>query len=360
MNPVKAGLVGCGKISGAYLEGLRPCPGVEVAACSDLDLERARLVAAEYGVPRGCGVDELLADPSIELVINLTVPAAHAEVNRRILEAGKHVFLEKPFSVSREEGRPIMELAASRNLLVGCAPDTVLGPGLQTSRKAIDDGLIGDPVGAVAFLASHGVESWHPNPDFYYHPGGGPLFDMGPYYLTALIQLLGPMTRVSASAKVSFPSRQITSQPLAGQIIQVKTPTHISGSVDFANGAMATVLMSFDVWTHRLPCIEVYGSKGTLSVPDPNMVAGQVQLKLAGEENWKTLKPVYGPVPHRGAGVADLAQAIRENRKSRTDGKIALHVVDAMQAFLESSDRGERVVLSTSCERPLACFNQPL
>ncbi len=355
MTPVKTGIIGCGKISGAYLEGLRTCENVEIVFLADLDLERARAAAAEYGVPASGSVEELLRDESIELVINLTIPAAHATVNRSILEAGKHVFVEKPFAVTAEEGEPVIALAAERGLLIACAPDTVLGSGVQTARKAIDDGLIGEPVGAVAFMASRGVETWHPNPEFYFKPGGGPLFDMGPYYLTALINLLGPMQRVNASARISFPTRQITSQPLAGQTIRVETPTHISGSVEFMNGAIATVLMSFDVSAHQLPALEIYGSEGTLSVPDPNMVQGDALVKRAGEKEWTLLDPVYAPVPHRGTGVSDLAWAIRDGRKPRTDGRIAQHVVEAMQAFLESAEQGKRIELQSTCERPAAC-----
>jgi predicted dehydrogenase len=250
MKKVKVGIIGCGNISGIYLKNCTQTFEIlEVAACADLIHERAQAQAREYGVPKACSVEELLQDPKIEIVLNLTTPKAHYEVSKAALEAGKHVYVEKPLAVAREDGQAILELAKSKNLLVGCAPDTFLGAGLQTCRKLIDDGWIGEPVAATAFMTCHGHESWHPDPEFYYEIGGGPMLDMGPYYLTALISLLGPVDRVTGSSRITFPERTITSQPKYGKQIKVETPTHIAGVIDFASGAVGTIITSFDVWS---------------------------------------------------------------------------------------------------------------
>src|ERR671935_238140 len=245
--PVKVGVIGCGHISATYFSVMRTFSILDVAACADLDLARAHARAAEFGVPRACRVEELLADPEIEIVVNLTIPRAHGEVALAALEAGKCVYNEKPLAVSRAEGHHLVEMARQRGLLVGCAPDTFLGAGLKTCRKVIDDGQIGEPVAATAFMMSHGHETWHPDPAFYYQPGGGPMFDMGPYYLTALVSLIGPIKRIAGSARATFPERTISSQPKAGETITVNTPTHVAGTVDFRNGAIGTVITSFDV-----------------------------------------------------------------------------------------------------------------
>src|SRR5437868_8376711 len=264
------GVVGCGNISGIYLEAGKKWDILNIVACADIDLPRAQSQAAKYDIPKACGVAELLADPSIDIVINLTVPQAHAEVALAALAAGKSVYNEKPLALGREQAKQMLDLARAKGLRVGCAPDTFLGGGLQTCRKLIDDGVIGEPIGASAFMMSHGPEGWHPNPEFFYQPGAGPMFDMGPYYLTALTTLLGPVRRVTGSTRVSFPERVISSEPLRGQVIKVNTPTHIVGVLDFAAGAIGTIITTFDVWSSELPRLEIYGSKGTLSLPDPN------------------------------------------------------------------------------------------
>ncbi len=352
MNKLRAGIIGCGAISPAYLKGCAIYDSLEIVACADLDLARARARAAEFQVPRALTVDGLLADPEVELVINLTVPQAHAPVCRAVLEAGKHVYVEKPLALNRADATSLLALAAQRGLRIGCAPDTFLGAGQQTCRHAIDEGLIGTPVAAVAFCCGHGHESWHPSPQFYYQKGGGPLFDMGPYYLTALVNLLGPVRRVAASTRTTFPTRTITSQPLAGTVIPVETPTHLAGTVDFASGVVATMVMSFDVWHHQLPRIEIYGSEGSLVVPDPNHFDGTVLVRRSGEATWREVTPRHAAGIGRGTGAADMAAAIRSGRAHRASGTLAAHVVDAMQAFEESSDTGAHVILGSAAERP--------
>ncbi len=352
-DPVKVGVVGCGNISDIYL---RTCPTfeiLEVVACADLIPERAQAKAAQHDIPRACGVEELLADPAIEIVLNLTIPRAHASVALAALDAGKSVYNEKPLAITRAEGRRMLDLAEEQGRLVGGAPDTFLGAGIQTCRELIDDGAIGTPVAATAFMVNHGHEGWHPDPAFYYQIGGGPMFDMGPYYLTALVALLGPARRVTGSARISFPERTIASQPRAGARIAVEVPTHVAGVVDFASGAIATIITSFDVWSAQLPLIEIYGSEGTLSVPDPNTFGGPVYLRRAEEDARRQVPLIYGYAENsRGLGVADLAYALRTGRPARASGELAYHVLDIMHAIHDASRDGRHVELASSCARP--------
>ncbi len=297
---VRVGIVGCGVISGIYLKNLPTFDLVEVVACADLVLERAQARAAEFGVPRACSPDELLADPAIELVVNLTIPKAHAPVALAAVEAGKSVYNEKPLAVERAQGAELLRRAEAKGVLVGGAPDTFLGGGIQTCRQLIDEGAIGEPVAATAFMANHGHEHWHPDPAFYYQPGGGPLFDMGPYYLTALVSLIGPVHRVAGSARISTPDRIITSEPKRGEKIHVETPTHVAGTLDFLSGAIGTLITSFDVWAHSLPRIEIYGSEGTLAVPQTRPRAGvarrRANARLDGEQP-RPRRRRHGPRP---------------------------------------------------------------
>jgi len=350
---VKVGIIGCGVISGIYLKNLPAFELVDVVACADLVLERAQARAQEYGIAKACLPDELLADAAVDLVVNLTIPKAHASVALAAVDAGKSVYNEKPLAVQREEGEELLRRAKGKGVLVGGAPDTFLGGGIQTCRKLIDDGAIGEPVAATAFMAGHGHEHWHPDPAFYYQPGGGPMFDMGPYYLTALISLIGPVRRVAGSARVTFPERTITSKPKAGETIRVETPTHVAGTLDFASGAVGTVITSFDVWAHSLPRVEIYGSEGTLSVPDPNTFGGPVRLRQGREAEWRDIELTHGWTQNsRGLGVADMAHALRSGRPHRASGDLTFHVLDTMHAFLNSSREGKYVELQSTCDRP--------
>lgn len=354
MNRVKVGIIGCGNISEIYHKNLKRFANVELVACADMLPERAKAKAAEHGI-KALSVKQMLADKGIELIVNLTIPKAHAEVGLAALNAGKSVYNEKPLAVTREDAQQMLAIAKEKGVLVGGAPDTFLGAGAQTCRKLIDDGWIGDPVAVTAFMMCHGHESWHPDPDFYYQVGGGPMFDMGPYYLTALINLFGPIRRISGSARVTFPERTITSEPKYGTIIHVNTPTHIAGTMDFANGAVGTIVTSFDVWAHTLPCIEVHGTTGSMSVPDPNGFGGSVRVRRAGDNEWREVPHSHGYAENsRGVGVADMAAALRTGRAARAGGELTYHVLDAMHAFLDSSSAGKHIKLASKCARPAA------
>lgn len=346
------GIIGCGNISPIYIKNLQSFNETKILGVADLDAERARARAAEFGVPHAMSVDEMLASGEFEIIVNLTVPKAHAEVAALALRSGKHVYNEKPLALSRTQGAEVLGLASENALRVGCAPDTFLGAGVQTCRELIDQGAIGDPVGAQAFMMCRGHEGWHPSPEFYYEKGGGPLFDMGPYYLTALVNLLGPVSRVTGSARASFPTRTISSEPQKGKSIPVETPTHITGVLEFSQGAIGQVTMSFDVLAHTLPHIEIYGSEGTIGVPDPNGFGGPVRIKRGGGD-WEEV-PVTRPYDQnsRGLGVLDMALAIKNNRPHRASGALAFHVLDIMGAILESNERGEHILLHSGLNRP--------
>ncbi len=351
----KIGIIGCGNISGIYLENGKVFDAIDIVAVADIDMDRAIARAAEYGVPRACSVAELLADPEIQIVINLTIPAAHAEVAMQVVAAGKSVYNEKPLSVTREDGKKLLALAKEKGVRVGCAPDTFLGGGIQTCRKLIDDGWIGRPVATVAFMPSHGPESWHPNPSFFYQVGGGPMFDMGPYYLTTLVNLIGPVKRVTGSAQISFAERTVTNQYNYGDKIPVDTATHIAGVMDFEGGAVGTIITSFDMWAANLPRIEIYGSEGSLSVPDPNTFGGPVKLRRAGASEWSDVAISHGFTKNsRGLGVADMATAIRTGRPHRVSGELAYHVLDLMHAFHDASREGRHIQIESTCARPAA------
>jgi predicted dehydrogenase len=351
-DPVGVGIIGCGTISGIYLQNIQRLRNLRLIACADLDMTRAEAKAAEYGV-KALKVEQLLADPSVEIVLNLTIPMAHADVATRVLEAGKHVYNEKPLSVTRDDATRLLEMARAKRLRIGCAPDTFLGSGLQTCRKLIDDGWIGEPVAATAFMLCHGHESWHPDPAFYYQRGGGPMLDMGPYYLTALTTLLGPVRRVTGSTRTTFPTRTITSQPKSGTVIDVEVPTHLAAVLDFAQGAIATLVTSFDVWAADVPLIEIYGTAGTVGVPDPNIFDGPVRLRRAGSTTWSEVPLTHANRENsRGLGLADMAQAIRSDRPHRASGDLAVHVLDIMESVHIASREGRHVELESTCGRP--------
>lgn len=363
----KIGIIGCGNISGVYFKTAATVRNLELVGAADLDGTRAQaaidklkanIASGEYKnaaltrEPKAMTVKELLANEEIELVLNLTVPAAHAEIALASLKAGKHIYGEKPFATNRTDGQKIMKLAALKKLRVGCAPDTFLGGSHQTCRKLVDDGWIGKPVAATAFMTGHGPERWHPNPEFFYKPGAGPMFDMGPYYLTALVNLMGPAQRVTGFARASFPTRTVLSQPHYGKVVKVETPTHIASTIEFVNGTLVTLIMSFDVWAAELPRIEVYGTQGTLHIPDPNIFGGVVRVARPG-------KPFADvPLTHpneensRGLGMADMASAILGRRNHRANGDLAFHVLDIMQATLDTQRTGKVVTLISTCQRP--------
>jgi len=347
------GILGCGNISEIYLKNCQILPGLALVACADRHPERAEAKAAQFGI-RAMPMSEMLTDPAIEIIINLTPPAAHAAINLAALEAGKHIYTEKPLAINREDGRRTVELARANGLRVGSAPDTFLGAGLQTCRKLLDEGAIGVPVAATAFMFGHGPEAWHPNPEFFYKQGAGPLFDVGPYYLTALVSLLGPITRVTGSARASFPERLITSKPHAGKIIQVEVPTHVAGVLDFASGVVGTLITSFDIWAANLPRIEIYGSEGTLSVPDPNTFGGPVQL-WRHDGGWRDIPLIQGYSENsRGLGAADMAQTLNEGLPHRANGDLAYHVLDVMHTLLESAKAGRHLIPESTRTRPAA------
>ena len=353
ISKTNVGIVGCGVISSIYLEAPAKFPHLQVVACADIDLDRARAQAQRYGVPKACTVEELLADPTIEIVLNLTIPRVHTEIGLAALAAGKSPYSEKPLGINREQGLSLLQAAQERHLLVGCAPDTFLGGGIQTCIQLIDAGEIGTPIAATAFMMNHGPEGWHPDPDFYFQPGAGPMFDMGPYYLTALIAMLGPVRRVTGSTRITSPQRTITSQPKAGTTIQVNTPTHLAGILDFASGAVGTIVTSFDVWSHQHSYIEIYGTEGSLLIPDPNTFAGPVSIRKAHTDAWQEVPLTHGHTENsRGIGVADMAYALRTGHKHRANGALAYHVLDIMQSFDESSRANKHIELTSMCDRP--------
>ncbi len=353
MSGARVGVIGCGTISGIYFQNMTQMSSFEVVACADIDASRAAAVASQYPGVRAMTTEELLADPSIDIVVNLTQPGFHYEVMKAGLLAGKHVYGEKPLCATSEQAAELLSLAHSAGLRIGGAPDTFLGAGIQTCRQLIDDGVIGEPIAAMAFMTNHGHESWHPDPAFYYKTGAGPMLDMGPYYLTALVNLMGPAVSVSGSARITFPERTITSEPLNGTKVEVEVATHVAGTVNFANGAVATVVTTFDVWAANLPRVEIYGTKGSLSVPDPNTFGGPIRVWTQEVGDWADVE-VEKPFSEnsRGLGVADMASAIAADRPAGANGALAAHVLEIMHAFGRSSDSGTRIDLETTCERP--------
>ncbi len=334
-EPLRVGIVGCGNISDIYLRNLAKFEETAVVAVTDLDASKAQAAARDYGVEVEPDVASIFARSDVDLVLNLTVPAAHFEVSLRALESGKHVYSEKPLALAVAEGNALVDLAEKNRLLLGCAPDTVLGAGIQTCVALVDRGEIGEVVGANAFMLCAGHESWHPSPEFYYRPGGGPLFDMGPYYLAALFFLLGEVDEVCGLNRATFPTRTITSQPLAGTVIQVETPTHIALTMHHVSGAISSLTTSFDVQASLLPPIELYGTEGTLLVPDPNTFGGPVRLKRKGAPDWVDVDLEFDYAENsRGLGVRDMAIALREGCEPELSGELALHALEIMESVL--------------------------
>ncbi len=364
MERIKIGIIGCGNISHSYLKGAARSEMVQVRSVADLNLRAAQERSAEYGV-QAVTVDRLLADPEIQIVINLTVPLAHAKVSLQIVESGKHVYSEKPLVTRFAEASALTLAAAAKGVRVGCAPDTFLGAAHQACRRAIDSGRIGQPVAGAAFFATHGMEHWHPNPEFFFKRGGGPMLDVGPYYVTQLVNLLGPVARVAAQATMGSATRVVSSDPLKGAIIQVEVPTTINGVLSFANGASVTITTSWDIWKHcRLP-FEIYGSEASMLVPDPNFFGGEPMV-TEHDSGWMPLDISAHPfgkpnrstnegtqvADYRIVGLLDMAAAIRDNRPHRASGELAMHVLEVLCAFEKSSTEGRHVMIETSCERP--------
>jgi predicted dehydrogenase len=349
---MRVGVIGCGAIIAQYLTNFRRLDSIELVAVADLDPSRAQAVAdAEEGV-RALSVDGLLAADDIDLVLNLTIPAAHAEVALKAIAAGKSVYGEKPLAATTAEARTVLEAAKAAGVVVGCAPDTVLGTGIQTARKAIDDGLIGAPISATATMATPGHERWHPNPDFYYQPGGGPLLDMGPYYVSALVTLLGPVVSVVGAASHTRDQRTIGSGPRQGQKVPVDIDSHVTGVLVHATGALSTLFMSFDAVKTKSPNIEIHGEQGSLVVPDPNYFDGEVQLFALGADEWETLPVAAGYVDSgRGFGIADLA-ATPAGQEPRAGGELAFHALEVMESVLESAKTGQAVSIRSTAKRP--------
>jgi len=365
MSKTVIGLIGCGNISDAYLRGAARSNAIRVKACSDLRPEAAQAKAAEYGVS-AMPVQQLLADPEISIVVNLTVPMTHAAVSQQILNAGKHAYSEKPLAANFADSAGLMELSRARNLRVGCAPDTFLGASHQACRRLIDSGAIGVPVGGSAVVMSHGMESWHPNPEFFFKQGGGPILDVGPYYITQLVNLLGPVRRAVALGTIGNATRTVTSEPLKGSTIDVEVLTTVNGVLEFANGANISLSASWDVWKHnRASPIEIYGTEGTLLGVDPNFF-GNVPRVCKPNGDWQDVAIGAHPfgIPnremrngtmqadYRSVGLVDMAMAIRQGRPHRASGDLALHVLEVLEALEVSSRSGQFVSIRSRCDRP--------
>jgi predicted dehydrogenase len=361
-GPMRVGVIGVGAISASYLGNLTQFPDVEVIRLGDLDEERAAARAAEFGVPSWGSADDVLADPDIELVVNLTIPAVHAEISERALEAGKHVWSEKPIGITREQARRLVRLAADRGLRLGVAPDTLLGPGMQTVRRIIERGDIGQPLSASAMMQNAGPQRGHPNPEFLFQRGAGPLYDFGPYYLTALVDVLGPFARVAAQGSRPADHRVIGSGPRAGTVFPVEVPTTVALLAEFERGGTAQATLSWDAQLQRMGFFEVYGTEGTLAITDPNMFTGRIRVARAPEPGpfnpdyeieWSEL-PVEGVLTGRGLGVVDMVRAIAEGRPHVADDTLAAHVLDVMASIDESIETHAYVeVESTVAPVPL-------
>ena len=364
MAVTRLGIIGCGNIADAYLKGASRSSLVEVKGVADLRHEAAVARAGTYGV-EAMSIDGMLADPEISIIVNITVPLAHADVSRSILEAGKHVYSEKPLAADFEAGRSVVELASRHGLRIGCAPDTFLGGGHQAARRVIDEGRIGKVVSGAACFTSHGMEMWHPNPEFFFKRGGGPILDMGPYYITQLVNLLGPVRRVTAQTSKAFDVRTVTSEPLRGTKIPVDVQTTVNGVLEFVNGANIPITTSWDIWkTERKP-IEIYGERGSMLVPDPNFFGGDVLVSKEGGD-WQPVDigdhPFCKPnrelrqgkmaADYRMIGLIDMACAISAGRAHRASGDLALHVLEVMTAFDRSSAEGRHIEMTTTCEQP--------
>lgn len=351
----RIGFVGVGDISRIYLKNLTEMfENVEIAAVCDIVKEKALEAQKKWSIPVVYNtMQELFADESIDIVLNITRPYEHYEVTKAALLAGKHVYTEKPLAASFEQAKELVGIAAERGLYLGGAPDTCLGSGIQTCRELIDSGMIGDVVGAAAFIICRGHETWHPDPEFYYKCGGGPMLDMGPYYITALVNLIGAVNSVSGVAKATFPHRLITSQPLNGTVIDVDVPTYITGILQFENGAVGTVFTTFDVYYKESSRLEIYGTKGTLFVPDPNGFGGPVKVLLSTDGEIRELPLMFKYRDNsRGIGICDMVNAMENKKEMRLSWKQTLHVLEIMESFEKSSVEKKQIELETHYKRP--------
>jgi predicted dehydrogenase len=361
---MRVGAVGCGNIAATYFRNLRMFPAVDLVACCDLDPDAARQLAVQFGL-EALPVTQLLQREDIDLILNLTPPAAHAELSLAAIDAGKHVFSEKPLAISLPDAMHIAAAASARGVRVGSAPDTFLGPGTQLPRRLMDEAALGTIVSGTAAFMSHGMEHWHPNPNFFYQPGGGPVLDMGPYYLSALVALLGPIRRVSAHGCRAFRERLVTAAgPMQGRAVTVEALTTVNALLSFREGAEIVLMTSWDVWRHSLPPIEIHGSQASLRLPDPDLFGGVVQI-ARGREAFVPIDTSYEPfgkangrdsdmqaADYRGVGLAEMADAIANQRPHRCSSELALHVLAVMVGILDSADSGHSVDISVSCERP--------
>jgi predicted dehydrogenase len=369
MSDIGVGIVGCGNISTIYMQNMPKFAGLKLVACADARAEAAQAQAAKFGI-EALAIDALFARPDIGIVVNLTTPNAHFEVSRAAIAAGKHVFGEKPICVEAAHARTLVEEATKRGVKIGCAPDTFLGAGGRLAREIVDSGKIGRVLSGSCFLMSHGMEHWHPDPEFFFKPGGGPILDMAPYYLSAIVNLLGPVARVRARSSAGFAERIVTAQgPRNGHRIKVETPTTVMALLEFASGADIMFAMSWDVWKHGHPPIELYGTEGSLRVPDPNFFGGAVEYterggdwvsvdsaaKPFGKPNWRSpnwAANMPDRANYRCLGIAELASAATRGTPHRASGALASHVLDAMHAILEAGRTGAAVDVVSRIERP--------
>ena len=358
------GIIGCGNISSAYLRLAPQFRHLDFTACSDIDESAARAQAEAFGI-RSMSIEAMLGDASIDLIVNLTVPMAHREVSTRILQAGKHVYSEKPFVLSLDDGKALQSLAIEQGVRIGSAPDTFLGGAHQCAREIVDTGRVGKIIGGACYCMNHGMEDWHPSPGFFYQPGGGPMLDMGAYYISNLIQLIGPVKRVMAMSSKPFSTRTISSEPQQGEQVPVDVITSIHTLMEFHNGAQITLGMSWDVWQHEHNCMELFGTEATLHVPDPNFFGGD--LRITKDDEQTVISPDHPFVQandeqqdgsieanYRGAGLSDMIDAIEQGRAHRCDDKLALHVIDVMSSAVYSGESGQAVTINTTCDRPAA------
>jgi predicted dehydrogenase len=361
----RVGLIGCGNISDVYLTNAKLFRDVDFAAVSSRNIRSAKLKGAQYGIPV-LSVEELLASRDIDVVLNLTIPSAHCRVTLAAIEAGKHVYTEKPLAGSLAEGKRMVTAACAKGLRIGCAPDTVLGSGIQTARVAIDQGAIGRPLIGVASVLSHGMESWHPNPAFFFQSGGGPVFDLGPYYISALVTLLGPVAKVTAIGQKGFAERiAAAAKPTdPGKTIRVEVLTSVQALLDFESGAQITFLASWDVWRHSLPPIELHGTGGSIRVPDPDWFGGTIGIargpsdweeidtttNIFGRVNWPIQDPCFAN--YRGMGLAEMVRAISQGRPHRASVELGLHALSVMSAIIESAEQKTSIAVTEPCQRP--------